>query len=82
MKLNEKRKVIEVLLCGSDPVWSELLIDTAKSIGEDARIGFAAEEEWYSVRWNIYDSWEEDAIEAAYRLIESSPTLRREWFGR
>ena len=82
MKIDDKRKVIEVLLCAAG-AWTISTIDVAADFGvpldalmqpveltyQDAPVGTRG------VRYT------DRQIEAAYRLIESSPTLRREWFG-
>lgn len=85
MKLDEKRKVIEVLLCASDPS-SSAIPGTAYSIGVDQGIAEAASNLWWAVQPSPHEAmdlgYEIDACEAAYRLIESSATLRKEWFGQ
>lgn len=84
MKIADKRKVIEVLLCTSDPGHRSGTLDVSDALGMDAACQSAAYQAWSTVMY-YYDR-SEPAIsaaytEAAYRLIESSPTLVREWFG-
>lgn len=88
MTIDEKREVIEVLLCAASitspdkrTAWGDLstpcrVIDGVFTPAVKAR--HAVRDEG-SRRARFY-GW--TAMEAAYRLIESSPTLRREWFGR
>lgn len=89
MTLDEKRKVIEVLLCCSCE-WSPDVTDSAaRDAGHRSRrVESAASDEWRDAYGDlcavvrdrqVYHH--EASTEAAYRLIESSPTLRREWFG-
>lgn len=78
MTLDEKRKVIEVLLVVATS-WQPLPKGAAMALGYSA---VTASRAWRCLN----DQWTdcsvlEAATEAAYRLIESSPTLRREWFG-
>lgn len=87
MTLDDKRKAIEVLLCcehwnshnAFESTWS-----TARAIGAPLKIASQVAERWGETRHSdgmaIY-SHASICIEAAYRLIESSPLLRREWFG-
>lgn len=76
MRLEQKRRVVEVLLCGATicqppvQVIAEQLGDAAYAAWADIAIGDSD-----------YPAYEHDACEAAYRLIESSPTLHREFFG-
>lgn len=80
MKLEEKQKVIEVLLCNTD--WTGCFIDwETATFGKDI-IRLANEEILAVIEdGTSYSDIEFDSCDAAYRLIESSPTLRREWFG-
>ncbi len=79
MTLDEKRLVIEALLCAGVGNESITVFNARKSVGVS-----------YSLLWCVVDDdsghgrrlFEEWLIEAAYRLIETSPVLRREWFGR
>lgn len=85
MTLDEKRKVIEVLLCASDVAKRYIVADVADWIGAQIRVKTVAHGAWWEIDPSPY-LWDEiqyelDSTEAAYRLIESSPTLRREWFG-
>lgn len=81
MTLNKKRFVIEALLCAAAPAnnvnlygiihhdrWGESLFWAA--LAEVYRFG-SAKEMLFGDR----------LARAAYRLIEESPVLRREWFG-
>lgn len=81
MTLNEKRKVIEVLLCTANG--NELV----SVCGARTAVGLG-----YKAVWDVIDSsyrkreplrgrFVDRLHEVAYRLIESSATLRREWFG-
>lgn len=79
MTLDNKRKVIEVLLCGAELGCAS----AAYHLDFDHRIaksGMRARgrAQKSSSGPNSFMHW---GIEAAYRLIESSPTLMREWFG-
>jgi hypothetical protein len=77
MKIEEKRKVIEVLLCAAS---KDSLVSIAGIQLYGWNIAGMATEKHSKVN---FESWtyEEEAVEAAYRLIETSATLRREWFG-
>ncbi len=78
--LARRRLVIEALLCFTDwhvigfswmgTTFTESVIESADRLVMEAASG------------SIHLDIEHDACEAAYRLIESSPTLRREWFGK
>jgi hypothetical protein len=85
VKLDDKRKVIEVLLCAGMP-GGEHIEYVAANIGLDDYMASARSAWWAAdpsphVAAGRLAQYELDACEAAYRLIESSPTLRREWFG-
>lgn len=82
VKLDEKRKVIEVLLCAGGDA-NDVSMNAARHI-----VGVAYGSVWPAVEDSYADtrsSWRftfsDRLTEVAYRLIESSPTLRREWFG-
>lgn len=85
MTIDEKRQVIEVLLCAaSQPGVS---VFHAKSwLGHMERVAVRAMDRRHAALMNLNADkgrwYTTSANEAAYRLIESSPTLRREWFGR
>ena len=86
MTLDDKRKVIEVLLCcGQNPYcFIGTTGDFARAIGAGDRADSEARRLWLAVRRDdaaLKADHGEICITAAYRLIESSPTLRREWFG-
>lgn len=90
MKLADKRKVIEVLLCCS-AWWSPDVTDgAADDAGHGRRdIKDAAGREWGAAYSDLCALGRQErtlhyeaSTEAAYRLIESSPTLRREWFSK
>ncbi len=97
MTLAEQRQVIEVLLCAAQGV-DDLIgygamttHQAAADLGLQAgRCRYYSDREWKrSDRdYIIYGPVGVDVdhgtkcLEAAYRLIESSTTLRREWFGR
>lgn len=80
MKLDEKRQVIEVLLVGAKIGCPSAgyHLDYPRPVG--ARGARCRKEVQLDLRSPL--GFEYLAIEAAYRLIESSPALRREWFGR
>lgn len=85
MNIDEEQAAIEVLLCAGDPDNPQGISDIAESTeampAYEARL--AVEKERCGGRAPIDDIYYcDDCLEAAYRLIESSPTLRREWFGR
>lgn len=78
MTLNEKRKVIEVLLIVSTS-WQPLPRGVSDALGYGELV---AKRAWRLLHAEWHDlSVLEAATAAAYRLIESSPTLRAEWFG-
>ena len=82
MKLDEKRRVVEVLLCrGNDDQF--MISEVCSRLNVSRHVGSWANAAWQSAcdfhGWTTSAS--DDALEAAYRLIESSPTLRREFFG-
>lgn len=80
MTLEDKRKAIEVLLCAGS-YENQISLDYAFFvIGGDIEVGRAALDDVYE-RFPYYIPFGERMTEAAYHLIESSPTLRREWFG-
>jgi hypothetical protein len=88
VKIGDKRKVIEVLLCcGRDPYgFNGTTGDFARAIGATKAADAEARKQWNETRLDIgfcavNAEHGEICITAAYRLIESSPTLRREWFG-
>lgn len=83
MKLDDKRKVIEVLLCGASIGCTSAAFHlgyerTDPSVAEKA-IRARGRAQSTPDGPNSFMRW---GIEAAYRLIESSPTLVREWFTR
>jgi len=86
VRLDERCKVIEVLLCDAD-VYStyEALRSVTNLIGLRYRLGLAAQRAIDAVLSDTpvgqMTKYRTTRITAAYRLIESSPTLRREWFG-
>src|SRR5690349_1662046 len=101
MKLDEKRRVVEVLLCsastfkwGSD-LYAITLVNAADSFAD---MGDPKREQLFApacamrreIAFELHvhggsrgddSAYAHTALEAAYRLIESSPTLRREFFG-
>jgi len=81
LPLSTKRKVVEVLLCAGPPPQPSCC-DAAEDLGYGGRIGHLAVEMWGESFASFGGNYNEIAAEAAYRLIESSPTLRREWHGR
>lgn len=85
MRIDEKRKVIEVLLC-ADNVFGQRIFNISETNTEQNACYSAFEKAgrdiWrHQLNLGLDEYWY-TATEAAYRLIESSPTLRREWFGR
>lgn len=88
MKIADKRKVIEVLLCcaqSPDDHCGWLTTHEVSRMIHGKRVR-GHHKAWMSVRRASDRAGHEEthgaiAITAAYRLIESSPTLRREWFG-
>lgn len=87
MKLDDKRKVIEVLLCDAYYLSvNEALRAVTGLLAHRVQLHRAADRRITAVyrdrdvrRPGI--GYSDARITAAYRLIESSPTLRREWFG-
>lgn len=79
MKIYSKRKTIEMLLCAASSEWfclSQADEWIGHATGAVFREAIHARAEIPSGEYHTLN------LEAAYRLIESSPTLRREWFGR
>lgn len=77
MTLDDKRQVIEVLLCAGDEYGGLISVKDA--------VGVTADMLWEMVALDPNrdgTAYEDDALEAAYRLIGSSEILRWEWFGR
>ncbi len=87
MKLEQKRNVIEVLLsCAQNPdeVWVFTTDRCAQEIGMGLDVMDAASDAWidgFRDSYAPHRTHGDVCLEAAYRLIESSATLRREWFG-
>lgn len=81
MTLAEKREVITVLLCG----WRGGCSNVGCRIGASRRAQRRAVKRRAALlsgrSRETHEQWELAALEAAYRLIESSPQLRAEWFG-
>lgn len=83
MKTDRKRKVVEALLCASG-AWTVSTMQVAADFGVELDALTRPVESTYrdapvgtpGVRYT------DRQIEAAYRLIESSPTLIREFFHR
>jgi hypothetical protein len=78
--LADKRHVIEVLLCAGPPPQPSCT-EAAFSLGYGRVVAWKAIELWGLSFVSHDGTYHEVAAEAAYRLIESSPTLRREYFG-
>ena len=75
----QKRIVIEVLMCASDerapsPFWIAAQWDVPEKLNSDAY------QRWADAL--PLENAETAAVEAAYRLIETSADLKREWFGK
>jgi hypothetical protein len=83
MTLDEKRKIIEVLMCSSDVKSSGICV--ARLLFPDGETWSAAVSRRRTAEREIPDKlpydYELSCVLAAYRLIETSSTLRREWFG-
>lgn len=81
MKLEERRALIEILLCAPCELGC---MAAADALGFDPGLGRKAS----NMLWSIASTRRRDVgyadrgCEAAYRLIESSPTLVREYFGK
>lgn len=86
MTLDEKRKVIEVLLCSVALHGRQTTWDTCRILGHPDRgvVAMLANQLWHQAFGRRYNdaSHSDICLEAAYRLISSSPQLRREFFGR
>ncbi len=87
VRLDEKRKVIEVLLLAAS-TRNGSVYSICAGVGESLVTGDRARDlrcaalpaiDFLEGKPGYYYAL--SATEAAYRLIESSPTLRREWFG-
>lgn len=81
MTLNDKRKVIEALLCAAGDANNVSLLYAIDATGASREQCSAASDESYqnfpAGTLRVSDRY----TEVAYLMIESSPTLRREWFG-
>jgi len=80
MTLAEKRQVIEVLMCVSDARNLTYVDDLiGQRTGEPLRVALELR---HAVLCDSVDpyGYGESCVEAAYRLIESHPALRAEWF--
>ena len=83
MKIDEKRKAIEVLLCASgSPVVSAVEVASYFDLNIHRIVDALTPTYRDTPRCNPGLRYADRQIEAAYRLIETSPTLRREWFLR
>ncbi len=87
MTIDDKRKTIEVLLCtaGTGPLGGGS-IETTHEICRGLEYGehctHAAEIAWsFACFATLGLGHGRTCLEAAYLLIESSPALRRDWFG-
>lgn len=78
-----RNKLIEVLMCCGDPPAGGVVLATEK-LSYPESLAIVARNLRFAVDDYNQDhlSYEETYIEAAYRLIETSPKLIREWFGR
>jgi hypothetical protein len=72
-------KVIEALLCAAADANCVSLSTAVACIGCDWNAVYVAVEKSY--RYHPKLRYGDRLAETAYRLIESDPTLRREWFG-
>lgn len=79
MTVAEKRKVVEVLLCARNEHGLRI-INLADERTETHNAYAAFEDAYEDTEWS--NEYWPTCLEAAYRLIESSATLRKEWFGR
>lgn len=82
MRLEEKRRVIEALLCAGADDNNISCTEAVESVGcSGAAFDAVLEESYqrYEVRAMRFGHRLE---EASYHLVESSATMRREWFGR
>ncbi len=82
MTLAVKRKMVEALLCASGGNDTVCLIDAMASAGVSLLVSGEVSEESYRIdpvskRMGVDQRYGRQA----YRMIESSPTLRDEWFG-
>lgn len=82
MTLADKRKVIESLLCAADDANNSSLRNAELAVGCSPSASAEATAESYhgdpvSKKLRVSQRY----ARQAYRLIESSPSLRREWFG-
>lgn len=74
VRLDDTREVVEVLICSGQPYGQIIGLQSASK-----SVLAAAYAAWFEV--STGHGYNADCLEAAYRIIESSPTLRREWFG-
>jgi hypothetical protein len=85
-------EAVEILLCTAQRPDNHWCSDTTHQVADEIGLGRRSDASLLAAaRWNDVDNerptsvvatHNELALEAAYRLIESSPTLRREFFGR
>lgn len=82
MTLAEKRLTIEVLLCAGCDANRVSLLDAGLAVGFEVSTSSPVFEASYRRIPPGQMRFGHRLSDVAYRLIESSPTLRREWFGR
>ena len=76
MTLEEKRDLVEILMCGSDRLASVYAGWEASGTSHPTlRKAVVARRDI-----DLDFSYEESCVEAAYRLIATDQTLRREWW--
>lgn len=80
MTLGEKRKVVEALMCGTD-YWGPNIEQMDCFDKQTIATAVLLRRKACKSQPAAYVDLELDTCEAAYRLIETSAVLRREWFG-
>jgi len=82
MNLSEKRILIEALLCAGAPANNINLYAIIRSTGRGEGLFWEALAEVYRFEDTVNMLFGDRLARTAYRLIEESAVLRREWFGK
>lgn len=80
MKIDEKRRAVEVLMHASCVGQLMAVTGANREFHRIAKLRTAVADELSVWSYAFTNGYRDACLEAAYRLIESSPTLRREWF--
>ena len=83
MTLEEKRDLVEILMCGSDRLASVYAGWEASGTSYSTlRKAVVARRDIELTLIDLEFSYEESCVEAAYRLIAEDPILRLEWWAQ